>query len=401
MYKDQTAILFIITAFVSGLCGAFFYPLSSLFIVEALGASPMMLSAYMVTAVTSSVIVSQIIARYSDQGWQRKRILVTSLSCYFITVVSFIFIREYWLAILVVTLFGSVSGAAFGQLFALGREYGDSKLEDSTSFLSIMRAGIAIAWVFGPPIAFVLKAQFGFSASFAVSAIIVSVAIVVIIRYLPSGVTKASGNERNSRLLGSSVNVLTVLYAFVVVFAFTANNLYIVSMPLYLSQEVKVEANWLGVLFGVAALCEIPVMFYAGRLAARYSAVRIMCVGLFSGCVFFLTMLMAVDKTTLILAQIFNGIFIGSCATLGMVVLQDMMRDRLGTASTLFSNLLNVSMLVASLAVGLVGEMYSYYSAFYVCLSAVVSALLLLVLFSYSTKRMQDRRLVAENTLGG
>ena len=70
MHKDRTAILFIVTAFISGLCGAFFYPLSSLFIVEALGASPMMLSAYMVTAVVSSVIVSQVIARYSDQGWQ-------------------------------------------------------------------------------------------------------------------------------------------------------------------------------------------------------------------------------------------------------------------------------------------------------------------------------------------
>lgn len=151
MHKDRTAILFIITAFISGLCGAFFYPLSSLFIVEALGASPMMLSAYMVTAVVSSVIVSQVIARYSDQGWQRKRILIVSLSCYLVTVVSFIFIREFWLAIVVVTLFGSVSGASFGQLFALGREYGDSRFEDSTSFLSIMRAGIAIAWVFGPP----------------------------------------------------------------------------------------------------------------------------------------------------------------------------------------------------------------------------------------------------------
>ena len=119
MHKDRTAILFIVTAFISGLCGAFFYPLSSLFIVEALGASPMMLSAYMVTAVVSSVIVSQVIARYSDQGWQRKRILIVSLSCYLVTVVSFIFIREFWLAIVVVTLFGSISGASFGQLLSL------------------------------------------------------------------------------------------------------------------------------------------------------------------------------------------------------------------------------------------------------------------------------------------
>ncbi|QIJ86082.1 MFS transporter [Vibrio coralliilyticus OCN008] len=389
MHKDRTAILFIITAFISGLCGAFFYPLSSLFIVEALGASPMMLSAYMVTAVVSSVIVSQVIARYSDQGWQRKRILIVSLSCYLVTVVSFIFIREFWLAIVVVTLFGSVSGASFGQLFALGREYGDSRFEDSTSFLSIMRAGIAIAWVFGPPVAFILKAQFGFNASFAASAFIVCTAIVVIACYLPDSVVKPDVEEKDKVTAPSSINFLIVLYAFVVVFAFAANNLYIVSMPLYLSQELKVEANWLGVLFGVAALCEIPVMFYAGKLAARFGTVRVMSVGLVSGCLFFVTMLIATDKAMLIAAQIFNGIFIGSCATLGMVALQDMMRDRLGTASTLFSNLLNVSMLAASLAVGVVGELFSYYSAFYVCLFAIVLAYLLLSLFAYKLNKKQ------------
>ncbi|NRF23625.1 sugar efflux transporter [Vibrio coralliilyticus] len=389
MHKDRTAILFIITAFISGLCGAFFYPLSSLFIVEALGASPMMLSAYMVTAVVSSVIVSQVIARYSDQGWQRKRILIVSLSCYLVTVVSFIFIREFWLAIVVVTLFGSVSGASFGQLFALGREYGDSRFEDSTSFLSIMRAGIAIAWVFGPPVAFILKAQFGFNASFAASAFIVCTAIVVIACYLPDSVVKPDIEEKDKVTAPSSINFLIVLYAFVVVFAFAANNLYIVSMPLYLSQELKVEANWLGVLFGVAALCEIPVMFCAGKLAARFGTVRVMSVGLVSGCLFFVTMLIATDKAMLIAAQIFNGIFIGSCATLGMVALQDMMRDRLGTASTLFSNLLNVSMLAASLAVGIVGELFSYYSAFYVCLFAIVLAYLLLSLFAYKLNKKQ------------
>ena len=100
-------------------------------------------------------------------------------------------------------------------------------------------------------------------------------------------------------------------------------------------------------------------------------------------------MLIASDKAMLIAAQIFNGIFIGSCATLGMVALQDMMRDRLGTASTLFSNLLNVSMLAASLAVGVVGELFSYYSAFYVCLFAIVLAYLLLSLFAYKLSKKQ------------
>ncbi|AUL97412.1 sugar efflux transporter [Vibrio vulnificus] len=382
MLQDRTAILFVITATIIGLCGAFFYPLTSLFLVEQLNASPMMLSLYMVVAVISSVSVSQVIAGKSDRGWQRKTILLISVSCQLVTVVSFIFIREYWIAIAVVALLGSISGAAFGQLFALGREYGDKYVTDSASFVSTMRAGIAIAWVFGPPLAFLLKAAYGFEASFTVAAIVIALSILVIFRGIPNVERNLRVEKEPSRANGgwvSSVNPLVFIYCLIIVLAFAANNLYIVSMPLYLSQELKVDANWLGVLFGVAALCEIPVMLWAGKLARRWSALSIMKVGIASGVLFYSAMLVATNYTHLIIAQILNGIFIGTCATLGMVVMQDMMKDKLGTASTLFSNMLQLSMLVSSLSVGIVGELFNYYSSFYVSLLGVSLALILLI----------------------
>ncbi|HAS8249824.1 TPA: MFS transporter [Vibrio vulnificus] len=382
MLQDRTAILFVITATIIGLYGAFFYPLTSLFLVEQLNASPMMLSLYMVVAVISSVSVSQVIAGKSDRGWQRKTILLISVSCQLVTVVSFIFIREYWIAIAVVALLGSISGAAFGQLFALGREYGDKYVTDSASFVSTMRAGIAIAWVFGPPLAFLLKAAYGFEASFTVAAIVIALSILVIFRGIPNVERNLRVEKEPSRANGgwvSSVNPLVFIYCLIIVLAFAANNLYIVSMPLYLSQELKVDANWLGVLFGVAALCEIPVMLWAGKLARRWSALTIMKVGIASGVFFYSAMLVATNYTHLIVAQILNGIFIGTCATLGMVVMQDMMKDKLGTASTLFSNMLQLSMLVSSLSVGIVGELFNYYSSFYVSLLGVSLALILLI----------------------
>ncbi|EGR0603848.1 sugar efflux transporter [Vibrio cholerae] len=386
MYRDKTALLFIMSTLVTGLCGAFFYPLSSLFIVEALNASPMQLSLYMVLAVVSSVIVSQWLARQSDRHWQRKTILLVSLICYLITVVSFMFIRSYSLAIMVVVLFASVSGASFGQLFALGREYADQNLTDKTTFLSTMRAGIAIAWVFGPPAAFMLKASFGFNAAFAVSALIVFLGIVLIARYLPAG-DKASTQSSQSdqrTLVKYSLHkrALIVLYCLVLVFTFASNNLYITSMPLYLSRELMVPEHWLGILFGTAALCEIPVMLMAGKLAERWGTNKLLMLGITSGILFYGVMLTHTGFVAMMAAQVLNGFFIGVCATLGMVVLQDMMQDRLGTASTLFSSMLSISTLVASLSVGVVGEFYNYFSTLYVSLTGAFSALLLLALFS-------------------
>ncbi|KQA27902.1 MFS transporter [Vibrio metoecus] len=386
MYRDKTALLFIMSTLVTGLCGAFFYPLSSLFIVEALGASPMQLSLYMVMAVVSSVIVSQWLARQSDRDWQRKTILLVALLCYLITVVSFMFIRSYSLAIMVVVVFASVSGASFGQLFALGREYADRHLTDKTTFLATMRAGIAIAWVFGPPAAFMLKASFGFSAAFAVSAAIVSLAIVLIARYLPAGEKTAAvqpdGTQVDLRKYSTRKRALIVLYCVTLVCTFGANNLYITSMPLYLSRELMVPEHWLGLLFGTAALCEIPVMLMAGKLAQRWGTNKLLMLGITSGMLFYGVMLTHTGFIAMMAAQVLNGFFIGVCATLGMVVLQDMMQDRLGTASTLFSSMLSISTLVASLSVGVVGEFYNYFSTLYVSLTGAFSALILLTLFS-------------------
>ncbi|MUJ19940.1 sugar efflux transporter [Aliivibrio fischeri] len=390
MYKDKTSLLFIFTAFITGLCSAFFYPLSSLFIVEELDASPMMLSLYMTLAVSSSVIVSQFIAKRSDTHWNRKTILMISLASYLILVASFTVIRDYWLAITMAVVFGSVSGASFGQLFALGREYGDRHVTNSTSFLATMRAGLAIAWVFGPPAAFMLKAQFGFSAAFAVSAITVSVAILIIAKLIPDNVV--TKEERTAAITEHKpLGRIVILYCFIIVCAFSANNLYITSMPLYLSQELQVDVSWLGLMFSVAAACEIPVMLEAGKMAEKMGTTRVMTLGVISGAMFFLVMLSSTSFTSMLIAQILNGFFIGVCATLGMVALQDMMKDRLGTASTLFSNMLNISVLVSSVLVGVVGELYNYYSALYLCFIGAIIAAVLLIVFEVLEKKQKTK----------
>ncbi len=162
-------------------------------------------------------------------------------------------------------------------------------------------------------------------------------------------------------------------------------------MPLYLSQELKVDENWLGVLFGAAALCEIPVMLFAGKLAERIGTIKLLMLGIISGIAFYLVMLTHTSFLAMLAAQLLNGFYIGVCATLGMVVLQDMMKDRLGTASTLFSNMLNISMLVASLSVGIVAEFYNYYSTLYVSFFGVSAALILLSGFWFATRRIENQ----------
>lgn len=187
-----------------------------------------------------------------------------------------------------------------------------------------------------------------------------------------------------------------ILFSIALVFMFSANNLYVTTMPLYLTQELKVNASWVGYMFGFAALCEIPIMLKVGRMAAKFGTMKLLALSLVSGCLFFVAMLNVTEFWQLLSIQLLNGVFIGVTATLGMVAIQDMMHDRLGTASTLFSNLMQVSMLFASLSVGFVGELYSYYWAFYICLTSALCSLLLLSYFVLNEARADKLKLAQQ-----
>ncbi|PKF81598.1 MFS transporter [Vibrio sp. vnigr-6D03] len=379
MWTNRTAILFLFTTFATGLCGSFFFPLSSLFMVEALNATPAMLSAFLVLSVFSSVVVSQFIAYRSDRGWKRKRILLVSFCGYLVTVLGFSFIRDYYLAVAISVVFGSVTGAIYGQAFALAREYADRHLNDqATTFLSTLRAGMALAWVFGPPIAFIIKAEYGFSATFLMSAGMIVITIAIVFFFLPDGEMKEEKVEDAATAIPWYQRASVVLFCLSMLMTFFANGLYLTAMPLYITKELGLSESLPGTFLGIAALCEIPIMLAAGWLAAKYGGNRVVGVALVCGMVFFIGIIKATEVWQLIAMQICNGIFVGITASLGMVILQDMMKDQLGVASTLFSNVLQGSTLLASISIGIVGGMYNYYSTFYLSLGGTVLGLVFL-----------------------
>jgi SET family sugar efflux transporter-like MFS transporter len=137
----------------------------------------------------------------------------------------------------------------------------------------------------------------------------------------------------------------------------------------------------MGYLMGLAALVEIPVIIIAGKQAKKYSILPLLMVGFLSATIFFIGTIFASQLWQLILLQIFNGIFIGIIASLGMILVQDLMPNQVGLASTLFNNTMQLSMLLASLAVAVLANSDSYYQVLQVCLVFCIVSTLLLRLF--------------------
>lgn len=378
---NRPTICFIAITFFSGLGGAFLFPLTTLYLVEVLQATPFKISLYLVCSVISAIVVSQRMAYFSDNGTSRKRLIVMAFACYIVTAIFFAWNSQYWLALAVVVTITSISSAAFPQVFALGREYADQHLgEKGTLFLNTMRASIALAWVCGPPMAFMAQSSYGFTLTFLLAALSGMVTLLIVLT-LPNSqkIPAQVEGEQDSSVKPfqpwyRQVPVLVFLVS--IVLMFLANNLYLTTIPLYLTHELDYGSSLVGNMMGLAALFEIPIMLGIGLLTVKWGAHRLLNLGVLFGCLFFAGMAVVSSEPAMLALQLFNGLFIGATATLGMVVLQDMMRDQVGTATTLFSNAIQVSLLLASLAIGILGEYFTYYMALWVCFAAAVISLI-------------------------
>ncbi|RXJ71670.1 MFS transporter [Veronia nyctiphanis] len=369
-------------------------PLLSLYLSEALNAEPLMVSLFLGLSLTSGVLVSQHLAKLSDKGVSRKKLIATGLFCSMIASSVFAITREYYVAIAVSVLVLSFSAVTLPQVFALIREYADQQKDtDTTLMMTSTRACIALAWVCGPPLAFICHDAYGFNVTFFISAFISLMTIVLALTMLPDMRVKqdAAATTENSQTevpLTPWYKIPAVLFFSVaVLLMFFANNLYLISMPLYMTQEMGESSSWVGKLFGLAAFMEIPIMIGGGYLVKYFGARRMVAFGVMSGMLFFLSMSQTTEIWQMLVLQVLNGIYIGTTATLGMVLLQDMMPKQRGVATTLFSNGIQLGNLTASLALGVIGEFVNYHFAFYLCAGAAMLSLAFIVIPTLLTKR--------------
>jgi MFS transporter, SET family, sugar efflux transporter len=155
---------------------------------------------------------------------------------------------------------------------------------------------------------------------------------------------------------------------------FGVNNAYLISLPLHLKNDLQIDPQWIGPVMGLAAGLEIPFMLLAGHFAARISVIRLIYLAAFSALCLYSGVYFATELWHFFALQIFNAIFIGVLAGLGVSVIQQLMPGQSGAASSLYTNTTHIGNLFSSLVVGLVADYFGYHSVFLVNLFFVLIA---------------------------
>lgn len=357
-------IAFMIVAFMMGVAGALQAPTLSLFLSREVGAEPFWVGLFYTVNAIAGIVVSLGLAKRSDsQGDRRKLILFCCLMAVG-NALLFAFNRHYLTLITCGVLLASLANTAMPQLFALAREYADSSAREVVMFSSIMRAQLSLAWVIGPPLAFMLALNYGFTAMFSIAAGIFVISLALVAFWLPSVarveqpadvvVTQVSGwSNKNVRMLFIASTLMWI-----------CNTMYIIDMPLWISLELGLPDKLAGILMGTAAGLEIPAMILAGYFVKRIGKRRMMVTAVAAGVLFYLGLNFFHSQVALLFLQLFNAVFIGIIAGIGMLWFQDLMPGRAGSATTLFTNSISTGVILAGVIQGALAQSYGHSSVY-------------------------------------
>ncbi|EAW1717655.1 MFS transporter [Salmonella enterica subsp. indica] len=368
---------FMLVAFMMGVAGALQAPTLSLFLSREVGAQPFWVGLFYTVNAIAGIGVSLALAKRSDSRGDRRKLIMFCCLMAIGNALLFAFNRHYLTLITCGVLLASLANTAMPQLFALAREYADSSAREVVMFSSVMRAQLSLAWVIGPPLAFMLALNYGFTVMFSIAAVIFAVSLVLIALMLPSvarveqpvdaPLAQVNGwQDRNVRMLFIASTLM-----------WTCNTMYIIDMPLWISAELGLSDKLAGVLMGTAAGLEIPAMILAGFYVKRFGKRRMMIAAVAAGVLFYVGLIFFHSRTALLLLQLFNAVFIGIVAGIGMLWFQDLMPGRAGAATTLFTNSISTGVILAGVIQGAVAQSFGHFAVYWVIATISVVTLVM------------------------
>jgi SET family sugar efflux transporter-like MFS transporter len=368
--------------FIVGIVGALVLPTFSLFLAKEIGVRPLLVGLVFAGIALASIGYNHWIGHWSDTLKDRRPLVAGFCVLGAIACVILALSRNYWLVAATAVFLLSLSMVSFSQIMAYSLDYAEAEIptERIPLFNAIMRAQIAFAWVAGPPAGFLLATYYSFTLSYSVAAALYLLVGIVSFKFLPRLAKKANSlNAPGAPLalppLSPAIKQSLWFCAIAFSLLWGVNNAYLISLPIHLKDNMQIDAQWMGWVMGTTAALEVPFMLLAGHYASRFRLVNLVrCAGLAALCLY-VGVYFANALWQLFALQLFNAIFIGLLAGIGISVVQELMPGRSGGASALYTNTTHIGNLFSSLLVGVVADYFGYHQVFLLSILLVIVAI--------------------------
>ncbi|MBU2670065.1 sugar efflux transporter [Actinoplanes bogorensis] len=362
-----------------GISTSFVGPYLALFLSDAIHAGPVKTTVFLVVAPLSGVAVSWAVGRLSDRRPIRRRLLIAGALAGAAGMAATAFVRDYWVLFALTITLTALAGTLFPQTFAYARQVlqrGDPKR--AAMGISSLRTLFSVAWVAGPPLAALLLAERGFAYTYGLAAIMYVAVALIVLRFLPE-VGRPAGHaepvEADAPEAGRWT-ILLLIAGFTVVQ--TAMTLNVQAMPLFVSRELGGSVRDAGLILGLCAAIEIPLMLGFGALSTRVPLRALILFGVVCAIGYQGIALVAGSIWVLAAAQLLSATFIAAFGGLSISYMQDLLPGHPGRATTLVTNTFPIGQILAAPAFGL-AQQFGFRLAYGLNLGLCVLGLLLIL----------------------
>lgn len=373
---EPIALLFLLICFTIGIATAIQVPVLSLYLTKEVKVKPLQVGLFFTVNALVGIVVSMFLATKSDHRGDRRKLITLCCLTAIAGALLFAFNRQYLVLMTLGVLLSSIASTALPQIFALAREYANHSVQELSFYSAMLRAQLSLAWVLGPPLAFMIALNAGFTTLFIIAAFLFLLCMLLVMRILPANTCTAEAVKERPTPLTRAQYINIILLFLMCVLIMTCNSMYIIDFPLYIHESLGLPEKLAGWLMGFAAGIEIPVMLVAGYILKHMTKRQLMLIALVAGTLFYCGMTLAETPITLALLHLFNALFIGIVGCVGMLWFQDLMPQKPGAATTLFSVTASTGMILAGALQGLAVEWVGHQSIYWISLLLTVLALL-------------------------
>lgn len=362
-----------------GLGNSVVEPYTPLFGVNVAHMSPLQLGIFQTLMSVSGIWVSSRLAHRFDRKPSRRPALLTLG----ISAIGFLLLTtttNYALLAVIAFVFLGPGAAPFPQLFAIAKGNLDqADPSASRNGIITLRSIFSLAWAIGPLLGAGLLARFGFHGLFLGAALLWVCTLLVVSRL--KDVAPATGIPAQPP--ASQPVRSRPIWPVVVSFGlfYTAMGMGIIALPIYVTRTAHGSEGDVGLMFGLSALLEVVVMLGLFLIPGRFSSERLIRFGMALFVLYFALVAFLPYVGWLVVAQAIRAVSIALIMSLGISYFQSLMPERVGFATTLFSNTAIAAEVIASLGTGLWAQAFGYAAVFPLCavLAAASWALMFLV----------------------
>ncbi|MGO1055193.1 sugar efflux transporter [Crossiella sp. CA198] len=360
-----------------GLAAAVTLPFIGLFLTTQIGVGPVELGAFLLVSPLAGLVVSAFLGRWSDRRAVRRNLLVGGAVAGMLGSLVFAVVRDYWVLLAVSVSLLAIASCVLAQMFAYARQAVErTGSARAPVVISGLRTVISLAWVGGPPLAALLVSWTGYVGLYLASAACYALVAVFASRLPELGGVSAPAKRAEAAGGIARPQVVCAVLAFAVLQG--ALSLGVKALPLFVTTDLGGTEADAGLILGLCAALEIPLMLWFGVLAVRLDQRRLVLLGAVVAVVYQSVMAATLATWQVAAAQALNAVVISALMGVGISYFQALAPDRPGFTTTLYSNTLTVGGMLAGPLLGL-AQTLGYRSAYLMSLGLAVLGVVLLI----------------------